>query len=331
MATNSTSEGSLEGFDGLVEQLMVASRPSPDQSTTENYGPNLDEFPGFSRTLTPTTSRPHITGNRCTTQPRDEYPLESIERELPVTPPQDRHLSKNEEAETTEWPSPFNFKQAPPNYVYPTPSSTYREEHYQESADGFEPVGPPDFRPSKPVTPCSVKSESVYDITRDPRLVTPGIPVRHRSASASTSAFPSSPYNPHASRSMASDVFPSDSISERDQLSKHDEFDKLSIEDEESFVDSFDGREIQLPEAIRTAWGRGRKDKLPILLYRTWHKESGGYNSKVEFRPGIVVKESPPEPSEWDLKFLKYAANHFNRQREPTPFISFSRTFLVVL
>ena len=181
-----------------------------------------------------------------------------------------------------------------------------------------------------PPTPPSVKSENFYDSERDPRLSRPNTPV----GSAKINTF-SSPRNQYASRSMPYGVYASGLISKVDQSNTSDEFHKLSLEDEDededTFSDSFDPRHIKIPTApIFVASEQWRNNQLPGLLYRTWDERSGGYNSTDEFRPGVIIEEPPPDMSRWDPVLLEYAAKHFNRQNVPTPFISFSETFLVV-
>ena len=174
-------------------------------------------------------------------------------------------------------------------------------------------------------TPISLYSDSFYDSQRDPRL--------SETPNPGSICLQHSPDISPATPSKASSAQPFNTAPRTEQLSTVTEIDKLSIEDEESFHDSFHEDEIEIPATPRSSsLAYGSRNLLPALLFRTWTEKSGGYNSALEFRPGLAVdKVQPPERSNWDNEFLTSAAKHFGRVREPSPFISFSKTFVLVL
>ncbi|KAF2228560.1 hypothetical protein EV356DRAFT_537980 [Viridothelium virens] len=165
------------------------------------------------------------------------------------------------------------------------------------------------YNPS--VTPQSI-SESFCDRARDPRRSIPTTPSVHRSCGDLRDDPPNL-------------CTPSES-----EPSTRDDFESLSISDEEPLDEPFESH-IQISPAFSSAqFSHNREPQLPKLLYRAWNERSGGSNSDAEFRPGLSVTGLPPERSKWDLRFLEHAAGHFNRADKPSPFISFSRTFIMV-
>ena len=176
-----------------------------------------------------------------------------------------------------------------------------------------------------PSTPRSQVCERLYEKGRDPRLSTPRTPM----FSESSSSMQHSPNSPCAYRSAVPfQVTVVDGIDHTDADSDMEE----SIEDEESFHDSFDANQLEVPEPRHVPTSsKSIKNKLPLLLYRTWNEGSGGFNSGDEFRPGLAIQGPPPEPPDWDEETISHAANHFNIEITPTPFVSFTISIAMVV